>query len=99
MATIHLSKEAMKHYKKQNNVDIGWFLTSIHVFHEVISEEYGMTGHPYIILHSDGSGRVVVPVPKAPRFEKEIFNFTNLKDLVKKSKSLIKKYKIEFQNY
>ena len=96
MAT--LSKEAMKYYKKQNNVDIGWFLTSIHVFHEVISEEYGMTGHPYIILHSDGGGRVFVPAP-VPRFEKEIFNFTNLKDLVKKSKSLIKKHKITFQNY
>jgi hypothetical protein len=91
--TKTMSKQLSKLYSGRSDVKIKKLLSSIHVFHEVIMEEYNMAGHPYIKLQSDGSGCVWVP-----RFEQSIFQFRNLKELIKKADELIIKYNIVWDN-
>ena len=91
--TKTMSKELSKTYFDQNNVEMEKFLNSIHVFHEVIIEEYNMAGHPYLKLQDDGSGCVWVP-----KFEQSIFEFRNLKELIQKADELILKYSIVWED-
>lgn len=87
-----LSREMSRMFSGMNKVDIDRLLSSIHVFHEVLDEEYGgLPDHPYIHLHPDGSGGVY-----ATRHEKCLFNFVNLESLVRKADELMNKYGIEW---
>ena len=84
-------RELSKQYAEKNEVDIGRFLSAIQVFHEVVDEEYNMTGDCCIELFSDGSGTVIGPI----RFgSKRLFSFTGLPQLVQKADELMEKYGI-----
>ena len=86
MAT--LSRELSKHYADQNDVTIEKLLTSIFVFHECGEN----IGHPYLELHSDGSGRVI-----EPRTNREILHFRNLKEMVSYADDLIERHNIRWE--
>lgn len=89
-----LDKKFSEEIAKKNSVSVKDLLNSIHVLHEV-REEWSICGHPHIILYADGSGWV-----EPARFIKNkptLFEFSNLKQLVKKVKSLQKKYDITWE--
>ena len=58
---IKLDSEFSQEMADKNKVEIKDLLDAIHVFHEVLQEEYShvIQCHPYINLHSDGSGEVI----------------------------------------
>jgi hypothetical protein len=74
-----INKEDSDFYMANNNVSIRDVLDGIFIFHEC-QKWYG---HPYIELHSDGSGRVIIP-----QDGKEIFTFSNLEEFVAETKRL-----------
>jgi len=82
-----LSKSMSLEDANKNEVSIEKLLTSIFVFHECGEH----LGHPYIELHSDGSGRVV-----ESRTGEQILQFRSLKELVNHADNLIKKYNIKW---
>lgn len=98
-----LTKEESIENAKSNKVPIEKLLTAIHVFHEVICDEYpgAVQDHPYIELYADGSGAVVSQrtlyynPKKYPRGC--LFTFYSLKSLVKEAKRLCKKHEIEWE--
>ena len=79
---------------KQNDVSIEDLLNAIHIFHEVIYEEYPQD-HPSIELHADGSGCVINLRDQFYKNLGPMYTFSSLKQLVDKSKELMKKYDIK----
>ena len=96
-----MSREMSEMYGKQNEVDISKFLSSIHIFHEVLCEEYphAVQGHPHIELFDDGSGKVMNQrglYIDGEYVQKPLFEFINLKELVAEADRLTKKYNIKW---
>jgi len=83
---------ASSEYTARNNVSIIAVLNAIHIFHEAGR----WTGHPYIELHPDGSGRVVQAVQMQKYMDDDtIFSFENLRELVEKADQLMKTHNIK----
>ena len=97
-----LSKELSEKFAKDSDVSIQDLLTAIFVFHEVLNEEYPgcIQDHPFVELFSDGSGRVVSLRERHYKNKYEdgiLFVFRNLKELVAKSKELIEKHNVVWE--
>jgi len=92
MKKIVLSQDMSDDVAEKNAVRVRDMLDAIFIFHEAIEEYPSVTGHPYLHLFSDGSGRVV-----SDRDDCVLFSFGNLEQLVKKAKELMEKYKIGWE--
>jgi len=101
---MHMSKETSESVGRENNVSIASLFSSIHVFHEVMCDEYpgAVQDHPHIELHSDGSGSVMSRRTRTYSNKEKypnglLFTFRNLNELVAEADRLMKKHGVQLK--